>query len=76
MHFHYQSFDKHFSFLSKHDKSSVLLHTVLDLKFVQIKTRQIRNIQPWIVKEMDGKLADVIVETYLQFMMSRVLRIC
>ena len=30
------SFDKHFSFLSKHDKTSVFLHTVLDLKFVQI----------------------------------------
>ena len=41
--FHYLSFDKHFSFLSKHDKSRVILHTVLDLKFVQIKTRQIRN---------------------------------
>ena len=30
----------------------------------------------WIVKEMDGKLADVIVETYLRFVMSRVLRLC
>ena len=25
MHFHYLSFDKHFSFLSKHDKSSAFL---------------------------------------------------
>ena len=31
---------------------------------------------PWIVKELDTqKLADVIVETYLQFVMSRVLQI-
>ena len=29
---------------------------------------------PWIVKELDS--ADVSVETYLQFVMSQVLRIC
>ena len=33
-------------------------------------------VLPWIVKELDTqKLADVIVETYLQFVMSRALQI-
>ena len=64
MHFHYLSFDKHFSFLSKHDKSSVFLHTVLDVKFVQIKTRQIRNIQPKHciigIRDLAGKFGTLI----------------
>ena len=33
-------------------------------------------VSPWIVEEMDRKLAGVSVETYLRFAMSRVLRTC